>query len=236
MINQEADGELFETLLRLAVTQNHINEMALIPSENELSNYYSFSSQFNKKIHRLIRKEKYTNAIRFLNKYLVTTAVALAIILVLTFCRIMMVQEVRATVVNVIIEWFDNNTDFRFTNQMVPQESNVLCRPSYIPYNFYEQSVERTGQITTVIYINADKQSIYFIYSPAQAGYSFGVDNDNSYYSLVSINGVDAHLFKAKSKKDSNHLIWQDSDTSFSLISTINYTELIKMAKTIAKK
>jgi len=235
LISKEVDNQLWETLLKLAVAQNHYHELIAIPSEDELSGQYSFSPQFSRRMRSLIWKDKTTRVKRSFSQYSVKIAISIAIILALTFGTVMTIPEVRATVVNVIIEWFDTNTSFRFSGNVPSQETSNLWQPSYLPQDFHEFSTTKTGAMTTVIYKN-DEKLIYFVYAQAHDGYSLSVDNEHSYYAQININGVKADLFKAQTEEDCSHIIWQENGTSLHLISTISYEELIKMAESMGRQ
>lgn len=235
MINREVDKEIFETLLKLAITQNHHHELAAIPSEDELSRQYSFSPRFINRIGRLIRKEKHARAIRSFSQYTVKTAAVIAIILALTFGAVMAMPEVRATVFDVIIEWFDTHTSYSFSQNTSPRKEILLWQPSYLPANFHESSMKRAGDITTVVYKNDAENLIYFIYTQANEGYSFAIDNEHAVHSQIKLNGIPADIFKAKTALDSSHVIWQENGFSLHLMSTIPYEELIKMADSISQ-
>ena len=233
MISKEIDNHLFETLLKLAVTQDHYHELASIPSEDELSGQYFVTPEFERKIRRLIRKEKYSHIPKLVGQYILKIAAGVAIILALTLGTILTVPEVRATVLNVIIEWFDTNTSYRFSES---SETTVVLRPSYLPTGFHESSISQTGSMTTIIYKDIEDNSIYYICAPIHAGYSFAIDNEHSDHSQITINGIKADLYKAQTDQDSTHIIWQENQTSLHLMSTITYQELIKMAESIQIK
>ena len=233
MISPEIDRQLFDTLLQEAVRENHHREMAAVPSEDELAGQYAFSPAFDPKMRRLLRKDRLASLFHAWRYPAKTATAAVIILLTLALGGLLLVPEVRAAVVNVVIEWLDTHTSFHFTEDTPAPTS---WRPSYLPGGFYEASVIETGKITNVVYKNAEETAIYFIYAPAQAGYSFAIDNEHSDYAETSIDGIKINLFRARSPQDSNHVIWQQGSLSFGLMSTIHYQELLKMAESVINK
>lgn len=160
----------------------------------------------------------------------VKTAAVIALILAITLGSIFSIAQVRATVLNAVMEWLDTYTDFRFIENTSQEETAILWRPAYVPDGFYESALTKTGDITTITYQNDEETPIYFIYASAHEGYSFAIDNEHSEHSQVKINGVQADLFKARTDQDSSHVIWQKGNSSLHIMSIVNYEELLKMA------
>lgn len=235
MIDQKVADQVFETFLKMAVIQNHDNELAAIPSEAELSLQHSFSPQFAKRVQGLIWRDRYIRAKRSASNYMVKIAVGFIIILVLTFSAVMTMPEVRAAVFDVVIEWFNDHTSYRFSENTETQDSTSPWTPAYLPENFYQASITKTGEMTTVIYKNDHDQLIYLIYASAHEGFSLAIDNEHTSHALIMLNGIQADLFKAQTEEDNNHIIWQINRTSLHIFSNINCQELIKIAESINK-
>ena len=77
------NDDFFEAVLRQAVIQNNKNEIALIPSDEELKKTHIFSEQHNKRMKNLFAAENIRKTFTIIYKWGKVAVIALLIVLLL---------------------------------------------------------------------------------------------------------------------------------------------------------
>lgn len=173
------------------------------------------------------------------NKLIQTKAQKVAaIIIILAISMTMLtvsVEAFRVRVFNMILEQREKYLEIRLDEEEPmegvkgnKQEEHYI--PSYIPDGFELESEGGSGETATLIYKNKNNQTILFDQAPH--GTVYQIDSEDAIREDIKING-----FKGISltKGDRITLYWNNGETSFIIISDIEFQELIRMAESITK-
>lgn len=232
MINTEADNLLFDTLLTQSLIDKNKRYMSSIPSEVELSSELVFSDEFKKKMNRLILGYRKNIAMKKTFIYAKKIVATILIAAGLGFGVLMLSQPVRATIQSIITQWFDEYTRFDF------QSDTSVIEPSeyefrYIPEGFEVSTHSVSNGSASYKYIDLHENDIFIQYFPATDEYSVSVDNEHSDYFTITLNRIEAHLFKSNTEGHRNYLLWEQEGYAFSIISSLDVEEIIKIAENI---
>lgn len=205
--------------------------LAAIPSETELD--HKFSRRFLQKMKALLKYEHRTPAMRAFVHYTKNAAAVFLIFISIAFTTAMSVEAYRVRFLNfVTIVWEELTSVFISSEDNADHNTLVPCAPSYVPegYTVFEQFEDKYENI--IIYQNDIGIEIY--YSQVLLTQSeFIFDTQNADTDLVEIGN---HTVYVLHNKGTVQVYWQDQMNSFSLISTTEETELIKMADSIINK
>lgn len=232
MINPEVDNIVFDSILTRALIDNSKDYLSKIPSEIELSSKLDFSDEFLNKMNTIIAKLNKEKSKRNMVVYFKKSVAGILIVAGLIFGMLMLSQPVRATIQNVISEWFEKYTRFEFQSDKVEIETTYY-KLGYIPMDFTETDYFSFDEITVMEYTNFIDNKIIFEYSPTTDDYSINLDNENSDYKSITLNSFDAYLFESKIEGERNYLLWDNSGYTFKLISELNVDELIKISESV---
>lgn len=230
MSDGQSSGGVIEALLRQAAIDNFYIELDSLPPDEELGKLYTFSHEHDERMRRLFSKERLHDRIRTTTKWGLRAVATIAIALSIVFGALMLVPEVRATVVRTVIEWFDGFVSF---TSNVPITDLVNLEPGFIPVGFSEEWRDETDTITVVMYV--DEEGMYIIFKSVPIGGLLSVDNENVEHSLNVIAGTEYHVFTSITQDGENHVIWEFDDQRLFLGSSISMEILLRMAVSVGE-
>jgi len=222
----------FEAGLEKAVSQDCLRELESLPTEEDLDKTLSYSPRHIARMKKLFAGEARRE---FTHRSFIAvrkTATAVAVVLVILFGLLMLSPNVRAVVVNTIVEWFETFT--RFQSPHAEETAfDTSWRPAYMPEGFMEIVVleDVEGEVVNIIYRSESKR-ISLVYASAYA--SLSVDNEELYFEEKLIDGVRYFTFEAESENKGNRLLWERNGIRFYLTSTIALDELFLVAQSIS--
>lgn len=223
-----------EAMLRYAVIENHNREMAELPSDEELAKLYTFSDRHNARMKALFSKEARKAALKAVFKMSKRVAAVLIISIAVLFAALLTNSDVRAAVGRTIVEWFEGFTSFRFQGEETENMDGVWV-PEYLPDGFTLTAEYPNDLFTSVEYGDQAGVVIYFDYSSDES-FTVSTDNENSDYEIVVHEGIEYHVFTAKSDEYRSKILWKRGSFGFSLVSALNSDELLKMALSVTPK
>lgn len=235
MVNPEIDNRIFDSILTEALKNRSKIYLSNIPSEDELSKELEFSDGFKDKMNKLMESYKRATARR---KVFIYTKKFVACILIaagLGFGVLMLSQPVRAAIQNVIIQWFDKYTQFDFQSDSTEVEFKEYTL-GYLPEGFEEINQSFSDGFGSIEYRDLIGNDMFFQYFPSTEDYSVYLDNEHSTYSIISINGFDAHLFESDVEGRRSRLLWEQNGYTFKITALLNVEEIIKIAENIKIK
>jgi hypothetical protein len=83
-----------------------------------------------------------------------------------------------------------------------------------------------------ITYTNNEGIEILFKQGSVGTGTTL-IDNENTKYKEININGRDGYLFEALTSEDYNVLLWKVDDISFELQSLINSDKLVQIGSSL---
>lgn len=234
MTDRELDDILYAALVVL-----NTPEYLELPDEP-----FPTSPEFEAKMENMTAdpngyEKRYRRAVRPLWRKVLTTAAAVLLVLSVSLAGVMAVSPTaRAWVERVVVEWLEEYVGIHFKGE--DQSVGATWRPMWLPDGFTEvDSDENTPPgYGYILYENGDGVQIDFNYAPIEEGNQFFVDEENSEYQEIVINGEKAYLFIAYNGSKYNFLVWSNSDkiVGFRLMSLLDSEGLIEIAKSVEIK
>ena len=234
MINPEIDNQIFDSILTEALKNRSKIYLSNIPSEDELSKELEFSDGFKDKMNKLMESYKRMAARKKVFIYTKKFVACILIVAGLGFGVLMLSQPVRAAIQNVIIQWFDKYTQFDFKSDSTEVEFKEYTL-GYLPEGFVETDYFSADGYTSVEYRDLKGNDIIFDYAISE-NITIALDNEHSTYSVISLNGSEAHLFESNEEGSRSHLLWEDNGYTFTIASNLSVEEIIKIAENIKIK
>lgn len=199
-----------------------------LPKEDDLSHKYS--KKFKRKMNRLLKEEKRSPSFnRFVN-YGKKVAMIFLIVASVIFATTMSIEAYRARFFEKVIEILEDYTSITFdTDEDVVVEDLVPIAPEYIPEGFsvYEEEIHSTRN--TVIYRN--QEDIEIFYEQMILGHGQVIlDTEGIEIEHIDIGSYEVMIF---TNKGFTQLHWDNGRYMYSLISSIDRDELIKIAESI---
>jgi len=226
-----------EALLRRAVIQDHENELAAIPPEDELRKMYTFSPQHEARMKTLFQKEK-----RRENKIVIFTAlrraaVVVAVIGSLLLGLLLSNSEVRAKVWTVMREWFEGFTRYSYNQEYFGDyDYDIEWTFDYLPDGYAErEKLDMGPSAAAIFYTDADGNEITFQYSPAHE-ISFGISNEHTTFESIVYNGLEYDVYTAISDEYPSRIIWVMDNYAMNLTGYVEVDELLRMAQSVTPK
>ncbi|QNK39327.1 DUF4367 domain-containing protein [Caproicibacter fermentans] len=240
--NVKLNRELFEAMLKEAVTENFEKEMQSLPSEAALADC-ELSLGTKRRIESMIREARMKSLLRRVRAVTKRVAVLLAIMIPVSLGSLLSVEASRNAIFNAIIEWRSGSANITYQQSSSGSADadhsanmNVVYVPSYLPDGFTIQKEKKVGRLLVITYRDKSGKSIIFQQCSLPDAGTNAIDSEHSTYSQVDINGDQASLFQADTKDDSSFLVWKNDHSSFLLMSKVDSKELIKMAESINVK
>lgn len=231
MTDDRKNEILFDTLIKLSITEAFEKEMSFLPSIEDLNQEYKLSPEFDKKINSIISKGYRKSKIKAFSKKFGKVAAFICILLTMSSAVLLSVKATRNAIFNAVIQLHGKYTEVKFGESAT---YDGIYRPSYLPKGFREGTSKKFGSTTIVTFSNKDGEEILFSQWTYNTGTSF-VDSENTNYTEIEISGEKAYLFKALAAEDSNTLIWQSKGMVFELTSKISSDELKLIGESLEK-
>ena len=220
---------VFEALFRQAVIDNFYEELDSLPPDVELAKQFAFSPEHELRMKKLFAREERLERLHTTAKWSRRLVATIAIVVTLLFGSLMLVPQVRATVVQTLIEWYERFTMF---TSNAPEAEKTNLEPQYIPIGFVEIVRDELELMTTILYLNEDDGSVISFSSTRMSG-STAVDNEMVDYIVSVVNGNEYHCFVSTEAGGEVTIVWEKNNQRYIITSTISIDELMKMAVSV---
>jgi hypothetical protein len=190
---------------------------------------YNFSDEFEKKMQRLIVREKRKRVTGKALKILGRVAAALLILLVVSTVVIFSSEALRLEFINIFFhqEKVSTNIDFSKTDTTEIPEGVVV--PSYIPEGYRLKEIQNIGEQKTSIYEN--QSGDLFRINQYKDSASVKIDNEGEKLNEVDLYGTKALVTEGKVNK----IVFSKDKYIFMIEGKIEVSEIIKIAESIIK-
>ena len=201
------------------------------PYQNKDHFHYEFSEAFEKKMNKIIAKDK---RLSFYTRKKISKAFFAAMIaLMIMFMGSLIVSATQGKMIKVIEHKTAGYIDIRTASDSFDVPSYVLKEYtlSHIPDGFTvtEDNTEATGVST--LWQNDLGEEIDFSQIPLK--FTISIDSDQ-HIEKVKVNGNNAYLFR---NQNDGSIIWTNGEYSFWLTVPVRYyDELISMAETVCER
>lgn len=204
-----------------------------LPTNEELSDI-TFSEEFERKMQKLIDRQK-----KFYYYWFNTVGkrvAAIILVILLSFTTITFsVRALREPVIRFIVETFEKFTSVVFVNDKSEEDIIVdlafeKATPAYIPEGYILDFEIDEASIYQARYFNADKTSNITYMQLFSDESILQADTENVSYNEIEINNYKAVSY---SNKGTNVVIFGTDDYVFTIEGTIDIDELIRIAESI---
>jgi len=229
----------FDNWLRKTGNQIWERELATIPSVEELLERAASSAEQTSRMQsasyaatRLVRRD---NIFRNISK----TAAIIIITLTVGFSTLVVVSpDVRASVRQILIEWFDRFTRFTIAsegnNDVIPVTPGDFA-PTFLPEGFIQIDNIITENFAWLIFENNMGKIIDLIIQLFEYGV-VSIDNEYRDFLVKTISGIEYHIFEATAEGITNSIYWFYEGLSFDLSSAdLSITELELIALSVSR-
>ncbi len=239
MNKNELKNKIFDEILIYASEQSALNIIKDLPEEQDLKETIVPSLQFEINMKKLIknhkRKEKYKKLLNISKR----VAIILMIFILISTITIMSVEAFRIKFFNIITEWHEEYTRFRFQGQSTNLDKNQLSEitqknngliytPTYIPEGYELLNMQEAGELYRINYTKEDEK-ITFIQSQIDKT-DTAMDTEGADLIKIVILGNEGYFIE---RDEINSLIWQNNEKVFTIHGALKQEELIKIAESI---
>lgn len=192
---------------------------------------HQFSKKFERKMKLLIKEQKRLPKLNKALRYLKRTVTVAMIALVITFFGFMTVKAYRAKVIEIVVQVFNELTDYRFISSKSEIElPNIAFH--YVPDGMENKDERHSPRHSYFLF--EDSTGGFFELSQSvissDGDYNRIVDTENSTSQKFYINGIET---VANTKNSESLLFWSKSNTLYQIYGNIELDELIKIAEQI---
>jgi hypothetical protein len=164
-MNDDSKGaELFDAVFEKAVILDFEDELAAISTQEALERDHAFSARHIAEMKLLFESATRGKKKRATRRIAGTCTASLVLATALLFGSLVFFSpQVRATVVKVIVEWFD-----RFTMFQTSEETNAELgkwRPTFLPSGYREEEAEIGVDMGSVVYRNPEGGGIVLVFA-----------------------------------------------------------------------
>ncbi len=217
-----------DELLSKNIRQLEIKLLEDLPKEEDLS--HEFSKKFEKKMNKLIRQEKSTPFMKSFLTYGKRVAATFFIIISISFLTTMSVEAYRVRFFDAITEVLEEFTSIRFKGEKgINDRKLVAVNPEYIPKDFSILEMNTDNYLNRIIYVNESNEEIIYKQMLITAGETL-LDTEDIEVETMTIKNQTISYF---TNKGVSQIYWNDDLYTYTLFSTIDIEEIIKMTKSI---
>ncbi len=194
---------------------------------------HSFSAAFQRKMNRILRRQRHPALYRCLRS-------AAVFLLVLTACfgsLLALSAEAREFVFGWVRERYDAFYYYYFTEERAAADSPQFC-PGWLPEGFALDSIEKLPGGEIYCYRDEDGWLATFSYLVKTDAVEMYIQCADFEQREVSINGLPGTLYLSPDDSDSSEIVWIDSEKGilFNLGAHVSEDILIKMAESVVSK
>lgn len=203
---------------------------ALLPSDEELVGI-AFSDEFETRMEKLIRRQKYGYYVLFGTVARRVATVVIALILSMTVVTFS-VEALREPVVRFFTEVFETFTRVIFMDDIsgtVEMEMEKKA-PSYIPEGYVVESEVDAGVSYRITYVSTEMDERIFYRQQPNLRHSVLVDTENIDYRDITVGHLVGIVYQ---NKGTNTIVFADEEYTYSVFGTIEQEELLKIAESI---
>ena len=193
---------------------------------------HPFSARFKRKMKTLLKEQrrspKTNKAIRYIRRAVAVIMIALVIL----FSFAMTVSAFRERVIEVVVNVFNELTDYRFVSIETEARELPEIEFGYLPDDMQESYRESLNGHELIIFEGVKERSFELTRDQllAGGGYRKYLDTEDSEYETFLIHGEEAY---ANYKNDNGTIIWTSGDILYTLYGNLSLDELKEIALSI---
>ena len=225
---KQAGDELLDAVIKNAFTEVFQKEMEELEAEAPKYDDKRPQEEYLK-IERQAYKKTQRKPINF---WSVSRRIVASILVVLGLGGIVLfcVPEVKASVLDTVIEFFENYVGFNFstTKTEIQLGEHTLY---YLPKGYeLTNSVESTGFSQ---YFFTNEADVIVLRSMTNSIAKIGTDDENCTIQSIEISSYTAYALIPDNPEEPNTIVWGNEEQSFILKGSLSIKELTRMAKSL---
>ena len=221
-----------EEMLKTAAAEANLSILDTLPAAEEYTHTFSFA--FERKMRRLLRRERHRVAYRFLSRAACfTAAVALA-------GATWLAVDVRARAD--FFSWIKENVDsyvaYRFVGDADKANDADQYSLTWLPEGFALVKQMGDEKFFSQIYANAEDQMISFMCSQGTDAMGLFIGGDSEPVREVMVGETLADFYKATEADSANALIWlsEDGEMIFCISAPLPEETMIQIAESAVRE
>lgn len=237
-------NEVFNGYLTACFKQFVAEEALKLPSDEEISKMYPKAKKVPRKYIRRAKAKKYNKPLYLV--YLRRAATVCLVLLSLAFGVIITAEGVREEIADTVMTWFEKHANFDYSksnesaetdknsnetdkNDVVSDMQNLKI--GYIPQGFELSSSTEENILREYLYFAENGDYLLIgIYDSESS--ETGLDNENTEYEAVTIDGREIHVFYDEVERIGN-VITGNSSYYIAITGICEKEELIKIIENI---
>lgn len=224
MFSSEKNIEILKSAIDIYIKE----QMENLPEED--SAFEGFSSEFEKKMQRLIKQQKHFYY-AYINTIGKRVACIILVICISMFATVFSVKALREPFINFIVETYN-----KFTSIFIEENANNMenidfevITPQFIPTDFIPSEPSKTENGYMCTY--TDSEGNYIIYTQdLYDRWQEIIDTENINYEKISINLFEAIYYE---NKGLNSIVFSNDYYTFNITGYVSKENIIKMAESI---
>lgn len=227
---------LFDIVLEKAFIEHEKEEFKSYPDDDELEKKYPISKKEIRKLKKVIKEKEYGK--KLIRVYLEKAAVVILCVISVFFALIMTSSEVRASVENVILKWYDKYTEIvlmkndDYNNGLIAEKVEDV-QLGYIPDGFELILNQELKSKRLLQYINIyNEESLLSVDIFVNDSESISFDNEQVEYERLDSSSGEMWIMYNDNEKYGG-LIVVGINVSVLITGDLSKEELIKIAENI---
>lgn len=218
-----------EEMLRVAAAEANQAILDSLPLPQEC--VHRFSPQFERKMKRIIRRERHPVAYKFFQ-----AAACFLMTVILTGTTWLSVDaEAREIFFAWVRQQYENLVEYRFEGSVPDEEILTSFAPTWLPDGYEENEVQSAGGTCIRTYSNSSGQVIHFMYSAGADATSLFLVSDQVTAEEVVVGAQKADFYKDADPQNANALVWQSEsgDILYCITAALPKSDIVKIAESV---
>lgn len=228
-MNQKEFDHKLDAVIKQALLLQIERDIAALPPDDEARKMNLIRPEFDAKMRRICarsdRRDRMKPVLQTARRVAIAAMVAIAIL----FGTLMTNTAVRATIVEVIVEWYEQFT--RFVGISSEEEAKHIearsWSPAYLPEGYME--VSRFESDSTIVEYEDHDGNLLLLRYTVEIN-DLTVDNEETIYSTIEVDEITYYLSEAASEAKPNVLVWFEAGYRLNLSGHLDVDTLLSVA------
>jgi len=221
--------EEFDKLMKTAMLDVFEEEMASLPSDEEIKAMYTISKRHKKRMTKLLAPRK-PSVFERKRKWSVATAIATLVFLIVTVP--IFGQNVIATMRTLFTEWTEEFVRFTSTTPTNQDVVDNIWRPTKIPFEHTYYVLIDTIDSAWIEYEKNDLPILWFQYALSEMA-TFTIDIENATYHQISEHGITFYVFVSDNSDFPSSVVWENQGFLFLINGFLNTVDLLDISLSV---
>lgn len=210
-----------------------IEDLALMPSDEEIAKIHEFSPEFERRMENMIKecfacRTKAKKAITR-KRHLTTIkkfAAAAAVFVAFTFSCAMSVEAIREAFVSYLINIYDDHFKIAVSPDVTAEMIVDYYEPTWVPNGYKELSRNQDLTINQIKYVN---ESNIIIFMQMTLSQNYLVDYDPATSTVVEVPNFGNYI----SSEEHSYLVWTDEKYSYVITADLSLEDMLHIVDSL---